>query len=161
MTSTTNPSVKITYLTEKGLAKLQAELDYLRTVKRVEIAQRLHEAYDNEELSENGEFILAKEEQAWVEGRICELECILTRVEIIKPGNAVSEITLGSTVTIQEDGFPIETFTIVGTAEANTKESSISDESPMGRALLGHKVGEEVDIRAPDGIFRVRIISVT
>ena len=161
MTLTTKPSVKVTYLTEKGLGKLQAELDYLRTVKRVEIAQRLHEASDNEELSENGEFILAKEEQSWIEGRICELERILTRVEIIKPGNAMSEVTLGSTVTIQENDFPIETFTIVGTAEANTKEANISDESPMGRALLGQKVGEEVEIRAPDGIFLVRIISVT
>jgi transcription elongation factor GreA len=160
-TPTTKPWGKVTYLTERGLDKLQAELDYLRNVRRVEVARRLHEAYDNEDLCENVEFMLAKHEQSWVEGRICELESILTRVEIIKPGSAIGEVTLGSTVTIQEDSFPSETFTIVGTAETNTKEGYISNESPMGCALLGHKVGEDVEIRAPDGPFRARIISVT
>ena len=107
------------------------------------------------------ELVRVKEEQSWLEGRISELERILTRVEIITPGSSMGEVILGSIVTIQETGFASETFTIVGTAEANTKEAYISDESPMGRALLGHKVGEDVEIRAPDGIFRVRIISVS
>lgn len=161
MITTAKPSVKVTYLTEKGLSKLQAELDYLRNVKRAEVARHLHETYDNEDLSENVEYMLAKHEQSWVEGRIFELEKILARVEIIKPGSTIGGVALGSTVTIQENGFPSETFTIVGTAEADTREAFISDESPMGSALLGHKVGEEIEIRAPDGPFRVRIISVT
>lgn len=158
---TTKSWSKVTYLTEKGLDKLQAELDYLRNVKRGEVAQHLREAYDNEELSGDVVFMLTKHEQSWLEGRICELGRILTRVEIIKPGSTLGKVTLGSIVTIQENGFPSETFTIVGTAEANAREAYISDESPMGRALLGHKVGEYVDISAPDGIFLVRIISVT
>jgi transcription elongation factor GreA len=161
MIPTKKPSVKITYLTEKGLARLQTELGYLINIKRGEIAQRLREACDNEEPSENGEYILAKNEQAWVEGRICELKHLLANVEIIKPGSAKGEVALGSTVTIQEHGLPSETFTIVGTVEANTREAYISDESPIGRALLGHRVGEDVEIKAPGGNYKVRIISAT
>jgi transcription elongation factor GreA len=131
MIPTKKPPVKITYLTEKGLDRLQAELGYLINIKRGEIAQRLREACDNEEPSENGEYMLAKNEP------------------------------LGSTVTIQEHGLPSETFTIVGTVEANTREAYISDESPIGRALLGHRVGEDVEIKAPGGNYKVRIISVT
>ena len=83
--------------------------------------------------------MLAKNEQSWVEGRICELKRLLAHVEIIKPSSDLGQVTLGSTVTIQESILPSETFTIVGTAESNTKEGLISDESPMGRALLDHR----------------------
>ena len=97
---TTKPLGKATYLTEKGLVKLPTELDYLRNVRREKVAQRLRDASDNEELSENVEFMLAKYEQSWVEGRISELERILNRVEIIKPGSSRGEVKLGSIVTI-------------------------------------------------------------
>jgi transcription elongation factor GreA len=161
MIHTKNTPVSVTYLTEKGLEKLQAELDYLQNVKRDEIAKSLHNATDNEEPCENGEYMLVKNEQSWVEGRICELKKLLNRVEIIKPLSIMGQITLGSIVTIQESCLPTESYTIVGTAEANTKEGFISDESPMGRALLDHKVGDVVEVAAPDGNFRVRIISVS
>ena len=160
MIHTKKPPVGVTYLTEKGLEKLQAELDYLQNVKRDEIAKSLHNAIDNEEPCENGEYMLVKHEQSWVEGRICELKKLLNRVEIIKPGSVMGRVTLGSIVTIQENCFPSETYTIVGTAEANTWKGYISDVSPMGRALLNHKVGDVVEINSPDGIFCVRIISV-
>ena len=161
MIHTKQPPVSVTYLTEKGLEKLQAELDYLQNVRRDEIAKSLHDATDNEEPCENGEYMLVKHEQSWVEGRICELKKLLARVEIIKPSSGVRQITLGSKVTIQESCLPTETYTIVGTAEANTKEGFISDESPMGRALVNQRVGNVVEISAPDGNFRVRIISVS
>ena len=102
LTHTTRPFGKVTYLTEKGLVKLQAELDDLRNVRREKIAQRLRDASDNEELSENVEFMLAKYEQSWVEGRISELEKILTRVEIIKPGNS----TINAPNPIKGSGLP-------------------------------------------------------
>ena len=162
MVHTTKSSGNVTYLTENGLAELQAELDYLLNIKREEVAQNLRDAIDNEEPCENGEFMLAKNEQSWVEGRICVLKRLLANVKIIKPGSEIGQVTLGSTVTVQENSLlPSETYTIVGTAEANTKRAYISDESPMGSSLLGHKVGDVIEIRAPDGTFRVRIISVT
>ena len=160
MIHTKSPRVNVTYLTKKGLERLQAELDYLVNVKREEVAQILHDSCDNEEPSENGEYMLAKHEQSWVEGRICELKRLLAHVEIINPNSNLGQVSMGSTVTIQESCLPSETFIIVGTAEANSKEGLISDESPMGRALLGHKVGDVVEIGAPDGKFQVRIISV-
>ena len=160
MVYTNKPVVDITYLTEKGYIRLQAELDHLINVKRKEVAKRLHDAIDNEDLNENLEFMLAKEEQALVEGRIMGLERILTRIEIIKPGNALGMVTLGSIVTIQENGCPSETYSIVGTMEANSLEACISNESPMGQALISHMIGEEVEVVAPGGKFCVRIVGV-
>ena len=160
MTTQRQPGT-VTYLTEKGLQKLQSELGFLCTTRRQEIADYLHEIMEDSDLAESNEYLLAKDEQALVEGRIRELETLLRHVEIIQPGSIRGVISRGSTVTVQEDEMPSETYTIVGYAEANAREGLISDESPMGRALVGHKVGETVEFAAPDGVLRFRILSVT
>ena len=148
------------YLTAEGLTKLEEELEYLRTVKRQEVAQRLHEAMEDGELIENAEYEAAKNEQAFVEGRILELERILAQARIIERDGKSDKVRVGSTVVVQEDGETPETYTIVGAAEANPKEGLISNESPVGRALLDHKVGDEVVVEAPAGKLRLKIVKI-
>ncbi len=151
-----------TFLTQEGQKKLQDELDYLRTVKREEIAQRLHEAMEGGELIENAEYEAAKNEQAFVEGRIKELEVLLATARVISEGPATHEvIQVGSTVTIQKEGTSeSDVFTIVGAAEANPVHGKISNESPLGRALLNHKLGDRVQVDAPAGAFVVDVLKV-
>lgn len=148
------------YLTKNGYLKLQEELDYLRNVKRLEIAQRLAEAMDGEELIENAEYEAAKREQAFVEGRIQELETLLANARIVEETGKMDVVQIAARVTIQEDGGDAETFTIVGPAEANPREGRISNESPLGRALMNHRAGDVVTVNAPDGTFTVRILKV-
>jgi transcription elongation factor GreA len=149
-----------TYVTPEGLKKLEDELDHLRKVKRQEVAQRLHEAMEDGELIENAEYEAAKNEQAFVEGRILELEHMLAQAQVIEPGKSTGVVGIGSTVVVQEDGKPSETYTIVGVAEANPREGLISNESPLGQALLDHKVGDDVDVRAPAGTIHFRIVKI-
>jgi len=152
-----------TFLTKEGFEKMQDELDYLRTAKRQEVADRLHEAMEGGELIENAEYEAAKNEQAFVEGRIQELEMLLATARVIDEDGKkkkVDSIQVGSTVTIQEDGLEKETYTIVGAAEANPREGKISNESPMGKALLNHRAGDEVKIETPDGSYTVRVIKI-
>ena len=151
-----------TFLTKEGFEKLQDELDYLRTIKRQEVADRLHEAMEGGELIENAEYEAAKNEQAFVEGRIQELERLLATARVIEDDKKkrADTIQVGSTVTIQEDGVDEETYTIVGAAEANPREGKISNESPMGKAILNHRVGDEVQIETPDGSYTVRIVKI-
>jgi transcription elongation factor GreA len=150
-----------TFLTRDGYRKLQDELDYLRTYKRQEIADRLHEAMDGGELIENAEYEAAKNEQAFVEGRIKELEIVLATARVIEDHPVVAElIQVGVTVTIQEEGSDPEVYTIVGAAEANPASGRISNESPLGKALLNHKVGDRVNVDAPAGAFAVTIIKI-
>ena len=150
------------FLTKEGFEKLQDELDYLRTVKRQEVADRLHEAMEGGELIENAEYEAAKNEQAFVEGRIQELEILLATARVIEEDKRrkVDTIQVGSTVTIQEDGYEEETYTIVGAAEANPRDGKISNESPIGKAILNHRVGEEVQVETPDGSYAVRIVKI-
>jgi transcription elongation factor GreA len=149
------------YVTKDGLKKLEDELEHLRTVKRQEVALRLHEAMEDGELIENAEYEAAKNEQAFVEGRILELEHMLSQATIIERGNSKDVVAIGSTVEIKEKGGrKSETFTIVGAAEANPKEGLISNESPMGIALLDHKVGEFVEVQAPAGAIQYRIVKI-
>ena len=151
-----------TFLTKEGFEKLQDELDYLRTVKRQEVADRLHEAMEGGELIENAEYEAAKNEQAFVEGRIQELEILLATARVIEDDKKrrSDAVQVGSTVTIQEDGYEEETYTIVGAAEANPREGKISNESPIGKAILNHRAGDEVQVEAPDGSYKVRIIKI-
>jgi transcription elongation factor GreA len=150
-----------TFLTRDGYRKLQEELDYLRTYKRQEIAERLHEAMDGGELIENAEYEAAKNEQAFMEGRIKELEILLAMARVIDEVPPAAEtVTVGSTVTIQEEGIDPENYTIVGAAEANPASGRISNESPLGKALLTHKVGDKVQVDAPAGTFVVTILKV-
>lgn len=150
-----------TFLTKEGYQKLADELEYLRTEKRAEVANRLHEAMEGGELIENAEYEAAKNEQAFVEGRIQELEMILASARIIEgKDKTVGIVQVGSTVTISEDGGDPEKYTIVGAAEANPREGKISNESPIGRAILNRHAGEEVSVEAPGGTFKVKIIKV-
>lgn len=149
------------YVTEDGLKKLEEELQHLRTAKRQEVALRLHEAMEDGELIENAEFEAAKNEQAFIEGRILELEYMVSQAKIIERGNSKEFVSIGSTVVIKEKGGrKPETFTIVGMAEANPKEGYISNESPMGSAMLGHKVGEFIEVIAPAGAIQYRIVKI-
>jgi transcription elongation factor GreA len=153
------------YLTKEGQKKLQDELDTLRNVRRKEIAERLREAAENSlgEFVEDPEFEAAKNEQSFVEGRIKELELILANATLIeenknrKRGGAVE---IGSKVTIQEGRRKPEEYRIVGAAEASPREGKISLESPLGKALLGKKEGDKVDVQAPSGDFSVKLMKV-
>jgi len=150
------------FLTKEGFQKLQDELDHLKTVKRQEVADRLHEAMEGGELIENAEYEAAKNEQAFVEGRIQELEMLLATARVIEPEASHPEgvVAVGSTVIIQEQGFDAETYTIVGAAEANPREGKISNESPIGKAILNREIGETVKVETPSGTYKVKIIKV-
>ena len=150
------------FLTKEGYQKLQDELDYLRTAKRQEVANRLHEAMEGGELIENAEYEAAKNEQAFVEGRIQELDLLLATAKIIEDnGKKKSDMVhLGSKVTIKEGNFEAEAFTIVGAVEANPREGKISNESPIGKAILNRKVGDIVKVETPGGTYNVKILKV-
>ena len=150
------------YLTREGYEKSEQELVYLRTVKRKEVAKRLQDAMEDGELIENAEYENAKNEQAFVEGRIKDLELLLATARIIDEGeNEQGFIQVGTTVTIQEEGYDPETYMIVGPAEADPLLGRISNESPIGRALINHKVGETVKVDAPGGVYTVVIIKTS
>jgi transcription elongation factor GreA len=155
-------SDQIQYLTPNGLRELEARLEYLRNVRRQEVAARLHQALEEGgELVENAEYEDAKNEQAFVEGEILRLETILSNAQIIEDTGPKDVVSLGDKVKVQEKGRKeTEVFHIVGAAEADPTEGRISNESPLGRALMGHRVGEHVTVRAPDGniIFTIKAI---
>ncbi|MGA9349791.1 MAG: transcription elongation factor GreA [Anaerolineae bacterium] len=150
-----------TFLTPEGLRKLEEELEYLRTVRRQAVAQRLRAVLEEEQdILENAEYEDAKNEQAFVEGRILTLETILKNVVIIEEGGPADRVGIGSRVTVAEEKEEPETYHIVGYAEADPKMGRISNQSPLGQALLGHRVGDEVIVNAPDGILRFRIVAI-
>jgi transcription elongation factor GreA len=148
------------YLTRQGYTKLQEELEHLRTVKRQEVAQRLHEAMEGGELIEDAEYEAAKNEQAFVEGRIQELEMLLANARVVDESGVRDTVQVAARVTIQEDDNDPETYTIVGPAEANPREGKISNESPLGRALMDHRAGDLVKVDAPGGSFTVKVLKV-
>jgi len=151
------------FLTREGYQKLQEELDFLRTRKREEIANRLHEAMEGGELIENAEYEAAKNEQAFVEGRIKELEILLATARVIEEKSKGEDcVVVGSTVEIVEEGTEEkEKYTIVGAAEASPSDGKISNESPLGKALLNHKAGDKVQVDAPVGPFFVKVVKVS
>jgi len=151
------------YLTKDGYEKLTAELDNLRTVRRKEIAVRLHEAAENSlgEFVEDPEFEAAKNEQSFVEGRIKELEILLANAEVINGRVKSDTVQIGSKVTIKQGNRKDEEYLIVGAAEASPREGKISHESPIGRALMGKKKGDQAEIQAPSGAFKVKIIKLS
>jgi len=151
-----------TYLTQDGFEKLQQELEYFRITRRQEVAERLREALDDGDsgLDADVECDAARNEQAFVEGRIQELELILANAQLIKEDQKRDEIQIGSKVTIQEDNFDPESYTIVGAVEAYPSNGRISNESPLGQALIGHKANEDVTVQAPNGSFTVKILKV-
>ena len=155
-----------TLITKEGLKKLKEELEYLKTTRRQEVAQRLKEAISYGDLSENSEYEEAKNEQAFVEGRILELEAKIKNAKIIsdkKSDSRSKEIDIGSTVTVlnkTEGSEEPERYTIVGSTEADPLEQKISNESPMGRSLLGKHKGDIVEIQSPSGILKYEVLSV-
>jgi transcription elongation factor GreA len=148
------------YLTKKGRKKLEEELAYLLDTKRQEVASRLHEAMEDGELIENAEYEAAKNEQAFVEGRILEIEHMLSSAQEIKRSRAKDMVRIGSTVEVKQDGSSKETYTIVGAAEANPKEGLISNESPLGNALLQGKIGDKIEVEAPAGTLSFKIVTI-
>ena len=150
-----------TYLTKEGFEKLQEELDYLRKAKRQEVAERLHEAMEGGELIENAEYEAAKNEQAFVEGRIQELEIILATAHIIEGQHDPTSVQVGDAVVIQEEDGEPEEYTIVGAAEADPRAGKISNESPLGKALLNHRPGDVITVDAPGGSFKVKLLKTT
>ncbi|MBI4385508.1 transcription elongation factor GreA, partial [Candidatus Parcubacteria bacterium] len=140
-----------TYLSPEGLAKLKAELEEFKTVKRQEISTRLAEAKSLGDLTENSEYMEAKEAQEQLEKRIAELELLTKNVVLIqKNGEKSGVVIIGSTVEIEAAGVR-ETYTIVGSEEARPLEGRISNESPLGKAFLGHRVGDKITVQAPAG----------
>jgi len=146
------------YLTAEGLEKLRNELTQLKGAARDDLSRRLREAIQMGDLSENADYIQAKEEQGFLEGRIMELEQLLSNVVIIEDkGRRTGSVDIGSTVTVQESTFPEETYFVVGPKEADPVNGRISYESPIGKALLSHKVGDEVRIETPGGNVKLVI----
>jgi len=153
---------KPVYVTPEGLAKLKVELDELINVRRPAMAARLHFAIKQGDLSENADYITAKEEQGFLEGRILELEAALRNIVLIEKVDAVGTVQLGSHVTVTEEGYDDkETYHVVGATEADPTSGRISNESPLGQALLGKKVGAVVTVHAPAGTIRFRIVAIT
>lgn len=150
------------YITPDGLKKLEKELDILRNVRRVKVAERLHNALaEGGELGEDAEYEDAKNEQAFVEGEIARLELILSTAQVIEETGKKDEVRLGSRVTLREKGTTEDEFYhIVGEAEADPGEGKISYKSPLGAALMGKKPKAEVKVQAPDGqlVFIIRAI---
>ena len=149
------------YLTAEGKAELERELKELLEVRRPELARKLKEAVSQGDLKENADYHDAKEQQAFMEGRIQYLENILRSAEIISNDGKSDEVRIGSHVTIVEDGEDdAETYMIVGPAEANPRERKISHESPIGSALLGHRKGDRVRVETPSGelVFKIKQI---
>ncbi len=151
------------FLTPSGYQKLQDELEQLRTVKRQEVAARLREAMEDGGdmgVDLDAEYEAAKNEQAFVEGRIQELETLLANARVIENSGKREVVDVGATVTIKEGRSQPEVYTVVGRAEANPREGRISNESPLGQAILDHRAGDKVDVEAPGGSFTVKIVKV-
>lgn len=147
-------------LTREGYQELQDELDNLKSVGRREMSEKIKVALSFGDLSENSEYDDAKNQQAFLEGEIQELEAKIRNSEIIQGGSG-DVVQMGSTVTVKDVEFNEEdTYTIVGSTEADPDEFKISNESPLGQALLGHKVGTTVDVKAPAGVIKYEIVKI-
>ena len=149
-------------MTVEGLKKMEDDLEYLKTTRRKEVAARIKQAIEFGDISENSEYEDAKNEQAFIEGQILNYEKMLTNARVIDDSNvSVEKVSEYSTVTVLnlDTGEPL-TFQIVGSVEARPFEQKISNESPVGKALLGHKAGSKVEVQAPAGMIRYRILSI-
>jgi len=148
------------YLTAEGEAKLKAELEELKGPKREDLSKRLRSAIQMGDLSENADYHKAKEDQGFLEGRIKELEAILRNAVIIEKSEDHGVVTIGSEVTIQEDGLDPETYYLVGPTEADPRKGRISHESPIGRAIIDKKVGDVAEAETPGGKIKFKIIKI-
>lgn len=155
-------SEKETILTQEGLHKLEQELEYLKSEKRREVAERIKVAIGYGDISENSEYEDAKNEQAFVEGRIATLEKMLRNARIINEDEVdYTKVSVGAKVELLDIEFNEKVeYTIVGTAESDPNNQKISNESPVGRALLGKPKGSVVDVQVPDGTIRFQILDI-
>lgn len=149
-----------TFLTPEGYEKLEKELSHLRTVRRQEVAHRLHDALAEGDILENAELEAARNEQAFVEGRILTVENMLRNAVIIEKEGPRETVGLGSYVTVIEGDLSPETYHIVGSAEADPTKGLISNESPLGQALMGRRVGETATVNAPAGVLVFEIVNI-
>jgi transcription elongation factor GreA len=149
-----------TFLTPEGYQKLEEELEYLKSVRRPQVALAIHEAKMDGDITENAGYEEAKRQQAFLEGRIMTIDGMLKNAVLIKPEGTSDRVALGSRVTVAEDGFEPETYIIVGSAEAAPAEGRISNESPMGKALMGHQVDDRVVFKTPGGTVEVEILRI-
>jgi transcription elongation factor GreA len=147
------------YLTKEKLEELKKELEYLQTEGRRQVSEQLQKAKEYGDLSENAEYSQAKEEQAKLEARISELDNMIRNAIIIQQNPKVNTVQIGSTVFLKKDG-QIYHYTIVGANEADPKNNKISNESPIGKALLGKKVGDEVIVEVPSGKIKYKITKI-
>lgn len=149
------------FLTADGIESLKQELDHLKTTVRQDLAKRLRAAIQMGDLSENADYITTKEEQGFLEGHIQELEQTLKRARVIENSNSNPDvIQIGSEVVVREEGYEEETFNIVGSKEANPQNGKISYASPIGKSLLGHRVGDIVRIPTPGGFTNFIVIKI-
>ena len=151
------------FLTPEGAAKLRAELENLTTVKRQELSKRLREAIQMGDLSENADYIMAKEDQAFLEGRILELQEVLRSATVVKndnPSGTTDVVAVGCTVTVQEPGETAEQYILVGAKEADPRARKISNESPIGKALIGRREGDVVKPTTPGGTLVLKILKI-
>lgn len=148
------------YLTKDGAEKMRVELQDMKTRQREELSKRLRFAIQQGDLSENADYHKAKEDQAFLEGKIREYEEILAGAKIIKEGSSNGVVDIGTHITIQEGSFPEEKYYMVGPKEANPQEGRISHESPIGKALIGHKVGDVVKVKTPGGEMKLMILKI-
>ena len=147
------------YLTQEGEKKLRAELAELTGPRREDLAKRLRSAIQMGDLSENADYHKAKEDQAFLEGRIQEIEALLRTAVIIEKTNS-DVVSVGSHVTVQEEDFDPETYYLVGAKEADPRNGKISNESPIGSALMDHKVGDIVEAETPGGKLKIKILKI-
>ncbi len=148
------------HITPEGLEAVRHELNELTTVRRPAIVAKIKAAREFGDLSENFEYHAAKNEQGMMEARINELQSIIKHHVLIKTTKGSGVVAMGSTVKFQEDGEGEESYRIVGPAEADPKAGRVSYESALGKALIGHRVGDEVEVKTPNGSYRVRIVGV-
>src|SRR5687768_16566457 len=148
-----------TYLTLEGETKLRAELAELTGPRREQLAQRLRSAIQMGDLSENADYHKAKEDQSFLEGRIQKIEAVLRTAIIIEKTHS-DVVTVGSHVTVQEEGFDPETYYLVGAKEADPRNGRISNESPIGRALMDHRVGDVIEAETPGGKLKFKILKI-
>lgn len=148
------------YLTKNGLRRLQEELQHLVTVQREEVSERIRRAKEFSDTADNAEYDLAKAELAFIEGRIQALERMLAHAQVIPDGMKSETVQLGSRVTVVDAEGEEEQYIIVGSAEADPREGSISYESPVGRALIGKRVGQTAEVVAPGGSFSLKVVSL-
>lgn len=147
-------------MTHEGELKMREELEELEGPRRRALAERLRFAIKQGDLSENADYIAAKEEQAFLEGRIQEIKAILHTATIVESPTTHDRVSIGSTVVIAEDGRSQETYRLVGAAEANPRQGRISNESPIGKALIGKKIGELAIASTPAGEIRMKILEI-